>query len=102
MSAMDYQTFASAILDPTNSITQELEAIKKALGPLQREAEDFLIGLDSQSAKTTIRLSTLSQRPAREVIEEQAKALTDMLDAANQVALQVCSTKTPNGGCIHQ
>ena len=69
---MDHQTFASAILDPTNSITQELEAIKKALGP-QREAEEFLTGLDIQSAKTTIRLNTLSQRPARKVIEEQAK-----------------------------
>ena len=94
ISAMDQQAFASAILDPTNGVTQKLEAIQTALSPLQREAEEFLTSLDSQSAKSTIRLSTLSQRPARDVIEEQAKAITDMLHAANQVALQVCVTKT--------
>jgi len=78
-------------LDPAYGITQKLEALQKTLDPLQREAEaeGFLNSLESKSAKSTTRLNTLSQRQAREVIEEQAAAITDMLHAAKQVALEV-------------
>ena len=93
MSEVDKQAFAAAILDPAYGITQRLEALQKTLDPLWREAEEFLNSLESKSANSTTRLNTLSHRQAREVIEEQAAAITDMLHAAKQVALELCTTK---------
>jgi len=95
VSEVDKQAFAAAILDPAYGIIQKLDALQKTLDPLRREAEEFLNSLESKSAKPTTRLNTLSQRQAREVIEEQAAATTDMLHAAKQVALEVCTTKAP-------
>jgi len=78
--------------------TVTLEALLHSLSPCYDECTAFLNSLDHKSATLTLRLEVIQSRPAREVVEEQAHALTAMLDSANQTALTVCATTTPFTG----
>jgi len=85
-------SFTNAILDPTYGLLQKLEVIQRKLYPIYDEARGFLTNLESKSAKSTFKLRELGKKTAKEVIEEQAQAITDLLYAANKVALEICTT----------
>jgi len=73
-------------------LLQKLEVIQRSLDPIYDEARGFLTNLESKSAKSAFKVRELGKRTATEVVEEQAQAITDLLYAANKVALEVCTT----------
>jgi len=74
-------------------LLHKLEVLQRYLNPIYDEARGFLTNLESKSAKSTFKLRELGKRTATDVnVEEQAQAITDLLCAANKVALEVCTT----------
>jgi len=92
ISEADQLSFTNAILDPTYGLLQKLEVIQRSLNPIYDEARGFLTKIESKSPKSTFKLCELGKRTATEVVEEQAQAISDLLYAANKVALEVCTT----------
>ncbi len=95
ISERDQSLLTHALKDTSSGVPQKLEALLSSLTPSFNQACVFMHSLDTRgiSAKDVLRLKELSGRPAEEVVEAHALALTDMIHAAHQTALRVCATQ---------
>ena len=92
VSASDQFKFTHALSDPSHGITQELEKTLLVLTPAHTQALAFLNELQNRSAKNTVRLQHLSEKPTEEQVENLAILATNLIESVHEVALKTCSS----------
>ncbi len=80
ISIADQNAFFLALLDPSHGVYQYLEDTTQILKPARAEALAFLNGLQHTSAKQTLRLQTICNRRAPEVIEKSAQVVFNLIE----------------------
>jgi len=93
ISIADQNAFFLALLDPSHGVYKQLEDTIQVLRPAYAEARAFLDGLQHTSAKQTLRLKTICNRLAPEVIEESAQVISNLIESTQELAFKTCRTK---------
>jgi hypothetical protein len=94
ISEEDQKSFQRSISNSTNIACLLHNSALAELTPIHSKAINFSQNLGKESALDTKRITHLQGRPAKEVVEQQAGAVTQPLQCCLKLALSTCKIQT--------